>query len=150
MVAWQPWMQKDFYLPQGICSAGWHQFQPLRTMLTVHLHQLHFYGYHGLYAGEELAGNSFEVNLDVTYDPSRSQMNNLATLISYEELFRIVQQRMNYPTPLLEELAQAIVMTIKHEFAQVLEIKISIFKLQAPIEQLQGKVGISFLRKFEP
>jgi dihydroneopterin aldolase len=118
-------------------------------MLTVHLHQLHFYGYHGLYAGEALAGNTFEVNLDVTYDPARSQMNDLATLISYEDLFRIVQQRMNYPTPLLEELAQAIVMAVKHQFAQVQEVKISIFKLQAPIEQLQGKVGISFLRKFE-
>lgn len=130
-------------------SAIGYQLQSTTIMLTVHLHHLHFYGYHGLYAGEELAGNSFEINLDVTYDPGRSQMNDLSALISYEDLFRIVQQRMNYPTPLLEELAQAIVMTIKHQFAQIQEVKISIFKLQAPIEQLQGKVGISFLRKFD-
>jgi 7,8-dihydroneopterin aldolase/epimerase/oxygenase len=118
-------------------------------MLTVHLHQLIFYGYHGLYEGEETVCNSFEVNLDVSYDVKKEKLDNLKNLISYEDLYKIVHQRMHAPTPLLEELANGIMRKIKHEYAQVESIKISIYKLHAPIESFQGKVGISFFRKFD-
>jgi dihydroneopterin aldolase len=118
-------------------------------MLTVHLHNLHFHAYHGLYEGEERIGNDFEVNLDVTYDASKADLSNLKYLISYEELFKIVQNRMQVPTPLLEELANGIMHKIKHQYAQVESIRISIYKLKAPIESFQGKVGISFFQKFD-
>jgi len=118
-------------------------------MLTIHLHQLQFHAYHGLYPGEELIGNDFEVNLDVTYDPRQENLDDLQYLINYEDLFRIVQQRMNAPTPLLEELANGIMHKIKHQYAQVKSVGIKIYKLQAPISHYQGKVGISFFRKFE-
>ncbi|MBZ5855951.1 dihydroneopterin aldolase [Flavihumibacter profundi] len=118
-------------------------------MLTVHLHNLHFYAFHGLYEGEETAGNNFEVNLDVTYHVRKGEMDDLKNLINYEDIYKIVQQRMSFATPLLEELASGILYKIKHEYAQVSAISISIFKLQAPIENFQGKVGITFFKNFE-
>ncbi|ULQ54206.1 dihydroneopterin aldolase [Flavihumibacter fluvii] len=118
-------------------------------MLTVHLHQLLFHGYHGIYPGEELIGNNFEVSLDVSYEAEREKMDDIAFLISYEDLYKIVQQRMSTPTPLLEELANGIMHKIKHRYTQVASIQITIFKLQAPIENFQGKVGISFFQKFD-
>jgi dihydroneopterin aldolase len=118
-------------------------------MLTVHLHNLLFHSYHGLYAGEEQIGNNFEVNLDVTYDASKEDLDSLKYLINYEDLYKIVQKRMEVPTPLLEELANGIMHRIKHQYARVESIRISIFKLKAPIEHFQGKVGVSFFQKFE-
>ena len=117
-------------------------------MLTVHLHQLIFHAFHGLYSGEEKIGNDFEVNLDISYHIKKKKLDNLKHLISYEDVFQIVKYRMNVPTPLLEELADSIIRKIGHEFPQVEEVRISIFKLQAPIENFQGKVGITLFRKF--
>lgn len=117
-------------------------------MLTVHLHHLLFHSYHGLYDGEERIGNDFEVNLDVTYDVGGKDLDNLKYLISYEDLYKIVQKRMGVPTPLLEELANGIMHKIKHQYARVESIRISIFKLKAPIANFQGKVGVSFFQKF--
>lgn len=118
-------------------------------MLTVHLHQLVFHAFHGLYAGEEKTGNDFEVNLDVHYTVKKDKYDSLKHLISYEELFVIVQKRMALPSPLLEEVADSIIKKIHHQFGQVAKITISIYKLNAPIQQFKGKVGITLSRSFD-
>lgn len=117
-------------------------------MLTIHLHQLIFHGFHGLYPGEEKIGNDFEVTLDISYNVKKKKLDNLKNLISYEDLFQLVKYRMNVPTPLLEELADSIIRKISHEYPQVEEARITIYKLQAPIENFRGKVGITLFRKF--
>lgn len=118
-------------------------------MLTVHLHNLIFHGFHGLYEGEDKVGNDFEVTLDVHYDVKKDKLDNIKNLISYVDLLAIVRKRMDIPAPLLEELANGIVQKIKHEYAQVELIRLSIFKLNAPIPNFQGKVGITLHRKFD-
>lgn len=118
-------------------------------MLTVHLHQLIFHGFHGLYPGEEKIGNDFEVNLDITYNVKKKKLDNLKNLISYEEVFQILKHRMQVATPLLEELADSIIRKISHQYPQVEQIRISIYKLQAPIENFRGKVGITLTRNFD-
>ena len=117
-------------------------------MLTVHLHKLVFHGFHGLYEGENLVGNDFEVSLDVSYEVRNEEMDNLNNLISYEDLFKVVESRMSVPTPLLEELAVSIMRKIRHKFPLVESIRISIYKLNAPIEKIQGKVGISIFKNY--
>lgn len=117
-------------------------------MLTVHLHQLVFHSFHGLYDGEERVGNDFEVNLDVTYSVKKDKYDNLKHLINYEDLFYIVQKRMAIPTDLLEELADSIIRKIHHHYGNVAEIALSIHKLNAPIHQFSGKVGIRLVRRF--
>jgi dihydroneopterin aldolase len=118
-------------------------------MLTVHLSNLVFHASHGLYEGEVKTGNHFEVSLHVSYEEKKLKLDNLKNLISYETLFGIVNKRMAVPTPLLEELAEGIVRKIRHEFSGIREISITILKLNAPIENLQGKVGITLLKKFD-
>ncbi|MBC6489730.1 dihydroneopterin aldolase [Flavihumibacter stibioxidans] len=117
-------------------------------MLTVHLHQLIFHGFHGLYPGEEKIGNDFEVNLDITYNVKKKKLDNLKNLISYEDVFQILNHRMQVSTPLLEELADSIIRKISHQYPQVEQVRISIYKLQAPIENFRGKVGITLTRNF--
>jgi dihydroneopterin aldolase len=119
------------------------------VMLTVHLHQLVFHGFHGLFPGEEQTGNDFEVNLDVHYVVKKDRYDSLKHLISYEDLFKIVQKRMAIPTPLLEEIADSIIHKIHHQFGNIVKITISIYKLNAPIHQFNGKVGISLTRSFD-
>lgn len=118
-------------------------------MLTVHLSALNFHAFHGVYEEESMIGNDFEVNVTVQYDESALALNDLSSLVNYEVIFEIVRKRMAIPTPLLEEVAEAMVRKIKHQYKQLKEISVSIFKLQPPIVGLSGRVGITLHKIFE-
>jgi dihydroneopterin aldolase len=118
-------------------------------MITVHLRNTIFQAQHGLYEGELETGNTFRVDLDVQYPIQKMDLSKIRNLISYEDLFKLVKKRMSHPTPLLEELADGIIRKIKHEFHQTRYIRISIYKLSAPIQGLQGEVGVTLERSFK-
>ena len=118
-------------------------------MLGVHLTNLSFFAFHGIHEGESRIGNNFELNVVVTYDEGSKQLDDLNNVINYEEVYEIVKKRMAIPTPLLEEVAEAMIRKIKHQYKQVREIAVSIYKLQPPIQNFQGKVGITLHKIFE-
>ncbi|MEP7278405.1 MAG: dihydroneopterin aldolase [Bacteroidota bacterium] len=118
-------------------------------MLTVHLSGLRFFAHHGIYDGEPETGGEFEVDVQVKYDEKAIKFDALKNVLSYEDLYHIVKKRMIVPTPLVEAVAESIIHKIRHEYSYVKEVNISIFKLQAPIEQFQGKVGITLQKKFD-
>ena len=161
MAVWRPWMQSVFCLQltwykknntafyAGINNLAACKAAKLVFMVTVHLHQLIFHAFHGLYPGEDLIGNDFEVNLDVEYHVKKDKYDSLKHLVNYEEVYDIVKTRMGLPTPLLEEVADSIIHKIHHRFGNVTRITISIYKLSAPIERFNGKIGISIDRIFD-
>lgn len=118
-------------------------------MLTVQLFDLNFHAFHGIYEGEPLIGNDFQVDLSVQYDESLIKMDDLRSMINYVDLYEIVRKRMAIRSNLLEEVAETIILKIRHKYSMVKEISISIFKLQAPIENFQGKVGITLKKQFD-
>ena len=107
-----------------------------------------FYEHHGVYEEERRVMNSFEVNLSVSYMENNPVFERIADTISYVNLFKIVQEKMKEPVYLLEKICQGIILNIKHQYPTVSEIRISIFKLQAPIEHFVGKVGVTMHRSF--
>lgn len=118
-------------------------------MTTVHLHELMMHAYHGVYEQEHKTGNNYEVNLDVTYEEKNSHFESIHETIDYEKLFAIVKKRMQAPAALLEKVCEGIIRNIKHEYPSVREVSMSIFKLQPPIENLQGKVGVTMRKRFD-
>jgi len=118
-------------------------------MITIELNQLILHGYHGLHQEEKKVMNTFEVNLSVKYDEKKSDFNNIEDTISYVDLYEIVKQKIQVPVLLLEKICQGIIRKIKHQYPFVKEVNISIYKLQAPIENFQGKVGVSMRKKFD-
>ena len=118
-------------------------------MVTIHLHNLKMYAHHGVYEEEERIGANYELNLDVKFDEENAKFERLEDTINYEELYGIVKKKMMAATPLLEIVCEGIIRKIKHEYAGVREITISIYKLEAPIENFQGKVGVTMRKKFD-
>ncbi len=116
-------------------------------MIAVHLKELKFHAYHGLYAGEEKTGGPFEVNLSVWYQP-QGRIEQLDQTINYVELFNIVKQRMMQQTSLIETVAEDICAQLKERFAVISKIELSIDKCSPPIENFSGKTGITLYKTF--
>jgi dihydroneopterin aldolase len=113
-------------------------------LLTIHLHNLLFHAHHGLYDEEQLLGNEFEVNITIKHIPITAQIISLDQTINYAAVYDMVKKRMNTPTPLLETLAQELCQSILENFIQAESVLFSIKKLNPPITQFQGSVGVSF------
>lgn len=113
-------------------------------MLSIHLYDVHFYAYHGLYTEEKLKGNQFIIDLEVKYHPTVIPITSINQTIDYTVLYALLQQRMSVATPLLETLIMDISRQILDQFKQVEEVNISIKKLHPPIVNFDGTVGVSF------
>lgn len=116
-------------------------------MIAVHLKDLKFHAQHGLYTGEEKTGSPFEVNLSVWYNPGGT-VTSLDHTINYVELFHIVKQHMQERTGLLEIIAENICNAIKDRFPVISEIKLELYKCSPPIENFQGKTGITMQKTY--
>jgi len=107
-------------------------------MVTVALHGAEFFARHGYYPEEQVLGNQFIVDVEVSYEPDEhSKSDELAYTVNYEELYKIAQQEMHHTRQLLETVAQSIVDAIRRKFAQLKEIRVVVRKLNPP---LAGKV----------
>ena len=118
-------------------------------MITVELRNVIMHGHHGIHPEEMEVMNTFEVNLDVSYEESETSFDQPGDTISYTSLYHIVQQKIRVPVFLLEKICLECIQKIKKQYPQVKAVQISIYKLQAPIEHFQGKVDVTMQRRFD-
>lgn len=116
-------------------------------MLEVVLKNIRIQHTHGLFPEEELTGGEFEVNLVAAYEPLTVPILKIEDTIDYTILYSIVKERMMKRTQLLETLVTEIALEIMDRFEIVREVKISIHKLNAPVHNFQGIVGVSYQTK---
>jgi len=111
--------------------------------LTIHLHNLMFHAFHGLYEEEKKNGNNFVVNVDIEVD-TEGIISDLQQTVDYVEVFQLIQKRMLQATPLLETLAQEISQAIQRLDNKIATVSITIKKLSPPIENFVGEVGVTY------
>lgn len=117
-------------------------------MVSIELLKLKMHAFHGIYEGERKTGSEYELNIKVNFEESRIEFNDLSETIDYGEIFIIVKQCMQIPTPLLEKVADTIIHRIKQQYPTTAEVILSIYKLQAPVENFNGKIGVTFHKRF--
>ncbi len=117
-------------------------------MITIHLHNLKFYGYHGVHDQEKILGNEYEINADVQFHEEHQMINSISETIDYSNLYEIIKQRMIVPTQLLETIIIDIGNTIHDRYNYVRSIKISLKKVHPPIATLQGSAGVTWHKEF--
>ena len=118
-------------------------------MVTIELQGIRLHGFHGIYDGEAKTGSPYEVSVKVVYNEGHSRFDNLENTINYVEVLEIVKQQMKVRTPLLEKLADNIIGVMKQQFPFVVEIMVSVFKLEPPVENFQGKLGVTIHKQFD-
>ena len=118
-------------------------------MVVIELNQVKLHAYHGVYEGEKITGSNYEISVQVCYEEGDSTFDDLKNTINYVEILDIVKQRMQVPTGLLEKVADDIIRSIRRQYPFCTEIRFSIYKLDAPVENFQGKIGVTLHKKFD-
>ena len=117
-------------------------------MITIELKDVRIYADHGVLEGEERTGNNYLINLVVKFQEPGEGIKSLKETINYVELYEIVKQRLGQRSHLIEQLCEDILANTKSRFPSVTEGLISIHKLQPPIENFEGSVGVSIHKLF--
>ncbi len=116
-------------------------------MLILNLSQLHFYAHHGLYKEEKILGGEFEVNVTVWHNETSKIPQHISEVIDYTNVYSLIKDLMQKPTPLLETLVITIAQAILAKFSQAAEVKVSITKIHPPIVAFGGSITLSYLLK---
>lgn len=116
-------------------------------MFTIHLHNLKYFAYHGLYEEERKAGNNFEMDVDVVADIPGT-VTKLEQTVDYAAVYSIIDARMKQPTPLLETLVYDLAHKIHEYDNRIKSVNITIKKLSAPIKFFNGVVGVTYKKDF--
>ena len=110
----------------------------------ISLKDLNFYSNHGVMPEENVLGNRFIVSVSIVipYKPGMEK-DDLASTVSYAELYKIVEDEMKRTKKLLETVALKIVERIRNEYPEVIKGEISIEKCVPPIPGMIGKAEIT-------
>ncbi len=116
-------------------------------MLTIHLNNLQFHSFHGVYEEERILGNNYEVNvsLDIAGD---APVNDLDQTVNYESVYAIIAERMKVPTALLETVAQDLAQLIQSACPGIRSVNVHIEKKFPPLTAFRGSVGVTYKKEF--
>ena len=119
-------------------------------MLTIHLKDLAFHSFHGVYEEEKILGNHYLVNLHVHYMAQAEIVTDLEQTVNYEKLFQLVYTRMKMASPLLETISMELCHSVMEQFQQVESVFVSVEKTNPPIPSMQGSVVVAYQLSREP
>lgn len=116
-------------------------------MFTIRLNKMKLFAYHGVHSEETIVGTDFEVSVAISF-AEQKKIVALEDTINYVAVFEIVKKHFEVPTQLLETLAQNISEEIYKVDNRITSINIAIEKLNAPICNFTGTVGINYSKSF--
>ena len=115
-------------------------------MLSIHLNNLSFFSYHGLYENERKDGNVFTINATVSFNPA-GMIDWIDQTVDYASVYDLIKQRMTIATPLLETIVMDIAREILYSYPLVEEVHLTLTKEKPPIANFEGSVGVSYSLK---
>ncbi|TWI98236.1 dihydroneopterin aldolase [Mucilaginibacter frigoritolerans] len=110
-------------------------------MITISILGAEFFAYHGFYPEEQKLGTKFIVDAEVSFKPLHDLKDDkISNTVDYEKVYNIIDHQMKQTRKLIETVAQSIADDIKEQYNFVDNIRVSIKKLNPP---LNGKVDYS-------
>ncbi len=118
-------------------------------MEKIRLKNIKVYAYHGCLEEEAKIGSFYLVNLTVYLDLEKAgKSDNLKDTVNYAELTKIVQEEMSVRSNLLENVAHRILTSIKSRFKDIKGAKVSVSKINPPVNANCKEVKVTFKKKF--
>jgi dihydroneopterin aldolase len=115
----------------------------------IELKNMRFFAEHGMYPEEIKVGNDFEVDISIMQKSPKKKITSIEQTVNYVEVYRIVQEEFSERKYLLETCAMQIADRIQEQFPEIEELTVSIRKLNPPITNFSGSVGITYTKSFK-
>jgi dihydroneopterin aldolase len=116
-------------------------------MITIHLNKLTFFSHHGVHNEETIVGTGFEINVAISFEETQ-KIVSLDQTINYVTVYHIIKDHMKKPSLLLETVAMQVAEDIHKIDRRIRTINISISKLNPPINNFTGNVGVTYIKEF--
>lgn len=111
--------------------------------MTILISGMRFYGYHGCFEEEQTIGTRFVVDIALTTSNTKSvETDNIEDAINYVSVYELVREVMDKPTHLLEALAGRIIQSVKSTFAEVVNVRVKVCKLNPPLDNQTDYIAI--------
>ena len=117
--------------------------------MTIELKGLRFFAEHGMYAEERKVGNQFEIDIEISFKPPKHTITSIEETVNYVEIYRIIEERFSEYRNLLETCAMEISEALHEHFSEIRQVSISIKKINPPITNFTGSVGVSYSKEFK-
>ena len=113
--------------------------------MQLHLDKLRFLSHHGWHAEETSMGAEFEVSVSVWFDaPEKIEL--LGDTLDYVKVYEVIKLRMAHAHKLLETLAINLAEDISLLDQRITRISVNINKINPPIKNFTGNVGVGFIK----
>jgi dihydroneopterin aldolase len=102
-----------------------------------------------MYEEEKRVGNEFEVDVSIACKSPKKHVTSIEQTVDYTEVYRILQEEFAERQFFIETVAMKVADKLKHQFPEIETVKISIRKLNPPITNFSGSVGITYSKSFK-
>lgn len=116
-------------------------------MITIHLNNLVFFSHHGVHEEETIVGTEFKLNVAISFNET-GKIVSLDQTINYVVVYNIIKEHMKKPSRLLETVAMQVADDIYKIDKRIKTININISKLNPPINNFTGNVGVTYNKEF--
>ena len=104
------------------------------SYLTIQLHDMEFYAYHGVLEEEKQKGNTFLVNISLQMPvPEGCMSDRLDDTLNYQTIYDIVRDEMLVPSELLEHLVWRIRARLLAECPVISHLTVRVSKKNPPL-----------------
>ncbi|MFC0046584.1 dihydroneopterin aldolase [Metabacillus iocasae] len=117
-------------------------------MDKIFVHNMKFYGYHGVFAEENKLGQRFNVDLTVELDLQKAgETDDLAQTVSYADLYNTCQSIVEGKTfKLVESIAETIAQEILSGYLLIQSCTVKVYKPDPPIRGHYDSVAVEIKR----
>jgi len=100
-----------------------------------------------MFKEERILGNNFEMNVDISFEVPE-KITKLQETVDYVKIHGIIKEVMDVPTQLLETVVQVLAGKIYLFDNKIKLVVINLKKLNPPINNFQGSVGVTYSKVF--
>ena len=117
-------------------------------MDKIYVHQMEFYGYHGVFSEETKLGQRFRVDLTVELDLKKAgQSDDLNESVNYADLYTTCKEIVEgKPFKLIEAVAERITEDILGKFPKIQTVTVKLIKPDPPIPGHYQSVAVEIKR----
>ncbi|RLQ91664.1 dihydroneopterin aldolase [Falsibacillus albus] len=117
-------------------------------MDKIYVHQMEFYGYHGVFQEETKLGQRFRVDLTVELDLKKAgKTDDLAESVNYADLYHVCKEIVEgKPYKLVEAVAEKICEAILDQFSKINQVTVKLIKPDPPIPGHYQSVAVEIQR----